>query len=178
MRRTVTVAALAALVVAGGLVGDWIDTDLPIDRPVILTGTAGEPVAIGRGEVTVHAATAGEQLEDAEGEVLDTRGRWIVVEVSLEGRGAPIDDVRWWLEDADGRRFEATDRVRWSVPEAQPGMVVRSTIVFEVAADIELGDATIIMTTQRYTQETAIRVPIEQGAGVLTVAGPALEGAS
>lgn len=174
MKRVLTVAALVILVIAGGLLGDRIDTDLPIDRPVVVPGAAGDAVPIGQGAVTIHAATAGAQIEDSWGEVLDTRGRWVLVEATLQGVVGPIDDGRWWLEDADGRRFEATDRVQWSLPEAQPGMAVRSAVVFEVAEDIELTTATIILTVGRYPQETAIRVPIEGGSGRLTLPEPEL----
>jgi len=175
MRRTLTVGALAVLVIVGGLLGDRIDSDLPVDRSVTLPGVVGQPVAIGQGLVTIHRARAGEELEDPAGEVLGTRGRWIVVEASLQGVSGPIDDVSWWLKDAAGRGFEATDRVPWSVPEAQPGMSVRSAVAFEVAADVELTTATIVMTVGGYRQATEIRVPIEQTTDVLTLPEAELE---
>jgi len=175
MRRVLAVAGLAGLVIVGGLVGDHIDTSLPFDRVIVLPGTAGVPVAIGKGAVTVHDATAGDRLEDPSGDVWDTRGRWVVLGVTLQGERGPIDDVNWWLEDGEGRRFEATDRVRWNVPAAQPGMAVRSAVVFEVAPDVDLTAATIVMTTHGYRQETAIRVAIESDGGVLTIPDPELE---
>lgn len=177
MRRTLTLAGLAAAVLAGGLLADHIDTSLPLDRSIVLPGVAGQPVAIGQGSVTVLAATAGAELEDSWGDVLDSRGQWVLVEATLRGGGGAIDDLRWWLEDADGRRFEATDRVQWSVPAAQPGMGVRGSVVFEVAPDMDLTTATIVMTTHRYPQETAISVPIERADGPLVLPEPELEDA-
>ncbi|WP_261165880.1 DUF4352 domain-containing protein [Microbacterium sp. Marseille-Q6965] len=174
MRSRVTVALLAVAVVGGGLLADRIDTDLPVDRPIVLPGGEGSVVPIGQGTVTVHGAAAAESVE-VDGERLETRGRWIVVEVSLQGRSGPIDDLSWWLEDTAGRRFEATDRVDVDLPQAQPGMSLRGPVVFEVAPDVELSEATIVMTVDRYRQETAIRVPIEQEESVLTVTQPERE---
>ncbi|MGV9770307.1 hypothetical protein ACWDR7_12680 [Microbacterium sp. NPDC003461] len=177
MRRLATLGSLGVLVIAGGLLADRIDADLPIDRPVVLTGHAGAPVAIGQGAVTVHGATAATRV-DAGGEEIDTDGYWIVVDASLRGVAGPIDDLSWWLEDAAGRRFEATDRVDRRLPQAQPGMSLRGPIVFEVAADVELTSATIAMTVSRYPQQTAIRVPIERASGTVALPDAEWEDAS
>lgn len=174
MRRALTVAALAGLVIAGGLAVERVDVELPWDRPVVRSGGVGDSVAIAGGAVTVHGARTSPALEDA-GLRLETRGRWILVEVSLEGTSNALDDGTWYLEDSSGRRFQATDRAGERLPIVQPGMTVRGSVVFEVADDVELSHATVIMTVTGYLEETAIRVPIEEASSALLVEAPELE---
>jgi len=132
----VTVVALAALVVAGGLLANHAERAWPATRPFVTHGEAGEAVPLEPGTVTVHGARAARTLDDGYGGEVTTAGVWVAVDLSVSGGDRPLRVGSFALVDEDGRTFDATRRVSLNdTGLAQPGSPVRTEILFEVPED-------------------------------------------
>lgn len=144
MRRLVHVL-LAALVVAGGVAVDQSDHYQNVTRSFVTSGDAGEEVPVWPGVLVVHGARSATVLDDDWDGELTTRGAWVAVDLSLAGGDQPLLAPRFWLEDASGREFAASNRLSSAsaITKAQPGSPVRGEVVFEVPRDA-LGPVTLI----------------------------------
>lgn len=162
--RRVTVAALAALVVTGGLLANHADRAWPATRPFVTQGEQGEPAPLEPGTVTVHGARAARTLDDGSGGELTTAGVWVAVDVSVAGGDQPLRAGSFALVDDDGRAFDATRRLGLNHPGlAQPGSPVRSEIVFEVPEDA-LGTLVLrasVLTVPQLSAVTEVPVAVD-----------------
>ncbi len=164
MRRHLVHLVLAALVLAGALAVNHAETNLTIFRAFVVTGTAGEWLPVWPGSAVVHGARAAKILEGSDGEELRTQGVWVAVDLSVAGgdQEGPLAQV--WLVDADGRRFDASERVQGSfMTEPQPASPVRSEVVFEIPED-SLGRLTVVVGERyqaRFSQHARVRVVVD-----------------
>ncbi|SRR5690606_3346950 len=135
MRRLV-VALLAVAVLGAGLLVDHAERAWPSTRPFVRTGTVGEEVRLWPGWVEVRGARAANSYVDPYGDEIPTDGVWVAVDVVLTGGREPVGVAQWTLEDAAGRRFQASERGgAYLMDSAQPESPLRGEIVFEVPRD-------------------------------------------
>lgn len=156
-----TVAALTALVVAGGLLANHAERAWPVTRPFVSRGEVGDAVPLASGALAVHGARAARTLDDGYGGELSTAGVWVAVDVSVSGRDRPLRVGAFSLVDDDGRAFAATRRLSPNHPGlAQPGSPVRAEIVFELPEDA-LGGLTLRASELAVPQLSAVaEVPV------------------
>ena len=164
MSSRLTVAALTALVVAGGLLANHAERAWPATRPFVTQGRVGAAVPLAPGTVTVHGARAARTLDDGYGGELTTAGVWVAVDLSVSGTGRPLRVGGFSLVDDGGRAFDATRRLSPNHPgAAQPGSPVRAEIVFEVPEDA-LGGLALRASELSVPQLSAVaEVPVPVG---------------
>lgn len=172
MSNRVTVAALAALVVAGGLLADHAERAWPATRPFVTQGETGEPASLAPGTITVHGARAARTLDDGFGTELDTAGVWIAVDLSVSGGDRPLGVGAFSLVDDDGRAYDATRRLTPNYPGlAQPGSPVRSEVLFEVPEEalgaLVLRASVLTVPQLSAVTEVPVTVPVEETPMVL-----------
>lgn len=147
-RERLVHVALAAAVVAGGLVVNHVERTGGSARSFVHVGEPGERLPLWPGSVVVHGARAASELETEYQGRPPTDGVWVAVDLSVAGgdQPGPIPDVR--LVDAQGRSFDTTDRAGLlALPEPQPASPVRGEVVFEVPADA-LGEVVVVVATR------------------------------
>ena len=97
----------------------------------------------------------------------------VAVDISVSGDDRPMDAASFWLEDGQGRTFDATERVIANQPgTAQPGSPIRTEILFEVPRDA-LGPMTFSAATTWLVHDLSAvaDVPVQVGEpapGVMT----------
>ncbi|WP_345042572.1 hypothetical protein [Georgenia daeguensis] len=167
MRDRLTVAALAVLVVAGGLLVNHADRAWPATRPFVTAGEQGRPAALWPGSVTVHSARAARGLADGYGGSLTTGGVWVAVDLSVTGGDRPLDVGAFQLVDGEGRSYDATRRLSPNAPgTAQPSSPVRAEVIFEVP-ESTLGALTLRASTLAVPQLSAVaEVPVRLAGAV------------
>ncbi|MBX9244204.1 hypothetical protein ICW40_05210 [Actinotalea ferrariae] len=144
MRRHLIHVALAVLVLAGGLVINHAERHETTTRPFVVTGRVGDRVPVWPGGVVVHGARAGKVADDGYGGEVRTQGVWVAVDVSFAGGDQPGPLAELRLVDAEGRTYDATDRLDHGfLGEPQPASPVRAEVVFEVPEDA-LGRLTVV----------------------------------
>ncbi|WP_098483458.1 hypothetical protein [Georgenia soli] len=164
MSSRLTVAALTAVVVAGGLLANHAERAWPATRPFVTQGAPGDTVPLEPGTVTVHGARAARTLDDGYGGELTTAGVWVAVDLSVSGTEKPLRVGRFSLVDDDGRAFDATRRLSPNHPgAAQPGSPIRTEIVFEIPEDA-LGGLALRASELSVPQLSAVaEVPVPVG---------------
>lgn len=136
MRRYATQVVLAVLVVGGGLLVNHVERAVVVTRPFVSAGVTGQETPLWPGTLVVHGARSGQVLATGFGDDLSTGGVWVAVDISVSGDDRPMNAQSFWLTDARGRTFDATERVMANQPgEAQPGSPIRTEILFEVPRD-------------------------------------------
>jgi hypothetical protein len=170
----VTVAVLAALTVAGGLLVNHAERAWPATRPFVTAGETGRPADLWPGSVTVHGARAARLLGDGYGGSLTTDGVWVAVDLSVAGRDRPLQVGAFALVDAEGRSYDATRRISPNRPGvAQPAAPVRTEVVFEVPEDA-LAALALRASAQSVPQLSAVvEVPVRVEGAVAAELEPA-----
>lgn len=137
MRRWLTLAALFAVVLGLG----WVQANRPrvAALPVVYTVQGDSEVEAAGVTARLLEALHVEKLlsdsYDAEGEILPTKGTWVVATVEIGATREPTLGVVFELVDRHGRTFTTTSRAGSMSYRLQPGEVVTLQMAFEVPLD-------------------------------------------
>lgn len=135
------VAVLAA-VAAGQAVNSTLpDTD---SRPFVHSGGIRDRVHMVYADVTVNGRYIARTLDSVQG-VVNTPGRWLVVDLGMVAWQRPLSRPGFTMEDGRGRVFEIDLRSGYNWDDAPTGVPWRVHIPFEVPADA-LPGATLVIT--------------------------------
>lgn len=138
-------AALAAVVLAGGLLLNHLERFGGSHRSYVSSGEVGDRLAVWPGSVVVHGARAAQVVQTPYDGPASTEGAWVAVDLTLAGgdQAGPLADVT--LVDRQGRAFSTSYRAGAEyVGPAEPSSPVRGEVVFEVPRDA-LGRFTVVV---------------------------------
>lgn len=158
-------AAMIAVVLAVGVVGDRADTWWPRTGPFVDEAAAGDRAVVEPVEVTVHGARAATVLSDGLDEK-QSDGVWIAVDVTAAALDEPAAISGMALRDRRGREFASSNRADNPMigNPFDPRVPERGEVVFELPSDA-LGRLTLVISPDapgravpRAETEVAVRV--------------------
>ncbi|MDF5751779.1 hypothetical protein [Spongiactinospora sp. TRM90649] len=152
------------------------------EAPLASTGGIREEVATGRYTAKVNTVAAARSIEAPDGRTMkriETDKVFLIVQASVTAPKEPthIDGV---LLTADGKRYEATDRMPKTLtlanPWIQPGWWVTGPLVFEVPVEVVAGASLVVLPEQGamliepYPPEAVIDLGLDDAAAKALVA--------
>ncbi|PZF84605.1 hypothetical protein [Jiangella anatolica] len=139
-------AAMVAVVVAAGVVGDRADAWWPRTRPFVGEAATRDSVVVEPVRVTVHGARAATVLTDGLADK-DTDGVWVAVDVTAAALDEPAAISGMALRDRRGREYASSNRAGNPMigNPFDPRVPERGEVVFELPSDA-LGPLTLVIS--------------------------------
>ncbi|MEW9554496.1 hypothetical protein [Nonomuraea sp. NPDC050783] len=164
-------AAAAGLVLIGGAM--WLQTAKLVEGelgdPITYSGAKGETIDARRFTVRLDSITAAKSLQGAS-ETITTDNLFLVVGASAKSSLKPYNLAQPVLVTADGKRFDATDRVDRTLTlqntYVQPDIWVSGRFYFEVPASALPGASVVFALPQQGVMVEPYQPQVEVDLGL------------
>ncbi len=139
-RRPIVPALLLALfLILGSMVAAKLPTRKQVTTsPFLRHGSIGEPVRLRTGTVTVKNVRGTTEVEHTmgnSGEVANTTGVWLVIDLDFVAAGEQQTLLHHRLHDQQGRIFGGPQVFLHQCGPSQPGLILSCPLILEVPED-------------------------------------------
>jgi hypothetical protein len=138
----------------------------------LVGGRSFRPVVVGGLAVTVLGIRGASLVRRPDGQILDTGGVWVIVDVELTATQQTTAVRYLALADRDGNTYRVSQRwhqaITEGVPDLQPGLPVDGEVAFEVPRDaatqlsLRAGEHWSVAVGLRSRAVTDIALPVER----------------
>ena len=138
----------------------------------LVGGRSFRPVVVGGLAVTVLGIRGASLVRRPDGQILDTGGVWVIVDVELTATQQTTAVRYLALADRDGNTYRVSQRwhqaITEGVPDLQPGLPVDGEVAFEVPRDaatqlsLRAGEHWSVAAGLRSRAVTDIALPVER----------------
>ena len=164
-------AVLATLLVGQALLRTAPSAD-DDSATFLVGGRSFRPVVVGGLAVTVLGIRGASLVRRPDGQILDTGGVWVIVDVELTATQQTTAVRYLALADRDGNTYRVSQRwhqaITEGVPDLQPGLPVDGEVAFEVPRDaatqlsLRAGEHWSVAVGLRSRAVTDIALPVER----------------